>query len=256
MRKFISTSLFTFLTVAPAIAAASPAGGESAAPTGVAGALAAGTALVVAITALVRALRGDRRAKEAGEQAVEAHQLATAANARATEATRWADRLANAQSDGVVLVLSYPGTAQPCRALLEVNGWHIQHYAVTQAELDAGQLLPGPDIIADVRVADAIVVEGLDEAHMDQLAGMRDFRDRIRSGCSVVMYTGGRNYRYDLTRWGQVDQGCTMPVTTEAAVRGSLARRDATARAQGIRPGTLATARQELLAQANDTHVH
>ena len=100
MRKFISTSLFTLLTVAPAIAAASPAGGESAAPTGVAGVLAAGTALVVSITALVRALRGDRRAKEAGEQAVEAHQLDTAANARATEATRWADRLANAQSDG------------------------------------------------------------------------------------------------------------------------------------------------------------
>ena len=45
MRKFISTSLFTLLTVAPAIAAASPAGGESAAPTGVAGGLAAGTAL-------------------------------------------------------------------------------------------------------------------------------------------------------------------------------------------------------------------
>lgn len=116
MRKFISTSLFTLLTVAPAIAAASPAGGESAAPAGVAGALAA--------------------------------------------------------------------------------------------------------------------------------------------GCSVVMYTGGRNYRYDLTRWGQVDQGCTMPITTEAAVRSSLARREATARAQGVRPGTLATARQELLAQSSSLRVH
>lgn len=207
MRKFISTSLFALLTIAPAIAAASPSATGDAPASGITGILAAGTALVVSATALVRAIRGDRRATAAGEQAAAAMVSADRAAARAETAGRWADRLANAQCDGVVLVLSYPG-ARTCRGLLECNGWRIEHYQVTQAELDAGTLLPGPHLLADVAVADAIVVEGLDEA----------------------------------------DQDVTMPVTAEAAVRASLARREATARRQGVRPGGLAQARATLLA--------
>lgn len=243
MRKFVSASLFAAITAVPTLAlAAAPSGDVP--TTGIGGILAAGTALVVSVTALVRAVRGDRRAREAGEAATQAVATADQA-ARSAASVAWADRIANAQSDGVVLVLSYPG-ARSCRGLLEVNGWRIEHYTVTQAELDAGTLLPGPHLLDDVRAADAIVVEGLDETGMATLASIRPFRDAIRSGAGVVMYTGGPNRRYDLTLWGECDQGVTMPVTAEAAVRASLARREATARRQGIRPGQLAEARRAL----------
>lgn len=245
MRKFISASLFAAATLTPALALAS-SGAESV-PTGISGLIAAGTALVVAATALVQAIRGRAAVTSAAGTAARALVIARDASDRAGQAAAWADRLANAQSDGVVLVLSYPG-ARSCRALLEINGWRIEHYEVTQAELDAGQLLPGPHVLADVAVADAIVVEGLDEVGMRTLAGIRPFRDAIRSGAGVVMYTGGgANYRYELSLWGQCDQGTTTPVTTEAAVRASLARREATARIQGVRPGQLAAARAQLL---------
>lgn len=241
--------LSALVTAIPSAAMAADSAATS--PTGTAGviaAIAAGAAgLVSAVGALISAIRSNRAAAAAGQQATEATARAAAADARSAQALAWADHLANAHSDGVVLVLSYPGTVTPCRAMLEANGWRVQHYRVTQAELDAGQLLPGPHVIDDVRAADAIVIEGLDEVHMAILASMRDFRDHIRGGASVCMYTGGGPRRYDLTLWGECDQGVTTPVTTEAAVRASLARRDATTRRQGIRPGQMAAAREALL---------
>jgi hypothetical protein len=227
-------------------------------PTGVAGiivAIATGVAgLLTAGAAFISAARNGRVAKVASEQAMTATTHAAAADARAAAAetraaaaAQWADRLASAHQDGVVMLLTYPGVAKSSRELLAANGWQVLPYAVTEAELARGELLPGGErLLADVAAADAVVIEGLDETRMAQLAGVREFRDRVRAGASVCLYTGGRNYRYDLTLWGECDQGVTMPVTVEAAVRGSLARREATSRRQGIRPGQLAAAREAL----------
>lgn len=246
------------LTLIPSVAFASSSSSES---EGVLGIVAAITALVTAATALVSALRGGSRAKRADDRskraevsAAVADKKAELAESRAGAALAWADRLANAHSDGVVLVLSYPGARTSCRGLLEVNGWRIAHYPVTQAELDAGRLLPGPHVIDDVKAADAIVIEGLDEVRMATLAGVREFRDNIRSGCGVALFTAGENRRYDLALWGECDQGVTTPVTCEGAVRASLARREATARRQGIRPGKLAAVREEMLGARSEAN--
>jgi hypothetical protein len=254
---FISSMAYAADTAAPA-GAAQPVGAA-----GIIAAIAAGLAAVVtAAAALVSASRSGRAAAAATEHAATATATATvavaqsaaadaraaAAETRAAAAAQWADRLASAHQDGVVLLLTYPGVAKSSRELLTTNGWRVLAYAVTDAELARGELLPGGErLLADVAAADAVVVEGLDEAHVAQLAGMRDLRDRVRAGASVCLYTGGRNYRYDLTLWGECDQGVTMPVTVEAAVRGSLARREATSRRQGIRPGQLAAAREALI---------
>ena len=215
---------------------------------GLTGMITGATALVSSLAALGTAIRSAVRSRAAAESARKADVRATAAESRASTALEWADRQANAHRDGVVLVLSYPGATAPCRGLLEANGWRVAHYPVTQAEVDRGAFLPGPHVIDDVRAADALVIEGLDESGVAKLAGMRDFRDNIRSGASVALYTAGRNYRYDLTLWGECDQGVNVPVTAEAAVRASLARREVIARRQGIRPGQVAAARAGLIA--------
>jgi hypothetical protein len=230
--------------VVPSIAAAAPAAADSAGSTPLVTAI---TAALTAGAALVTAIRGTRKAKSAAASAASAKSAAADADARVIAALAWSERQACAHSDGVVLVLTYPG-ARTSVDLLRVNGWRVEQYTVTQTELDRGVLLPGPHLLADVAVADAIVIEGLDPVHIATLAASREFRDNIRSGASVALYTGGQNHRYDLTLWGECDQGVTTPVTTEAAVRASLARREATARRQGVRPGQLATARAELLA--------
>ncbi len=217
---------------------------------GLTGMIAGATALVSSLAALGTAIRSAGRSRAASKSARKADVRATAAEGRAKDALEWADRQANAHHDGVVLVLSYPGATAPCRGLLEANGWKVAHYPVTQAEVDRGAFLPGPHVIDDVRAADAIVVEGLDESGVAALAGMRHFRDNIRSGASVALYTAGRNYRYDLTLWGECDQGVNVPVTAEAAVRASLARREVIARRQGIRPGQVAAARATLVGGA------
>lgn len=245
-----ATIVASAVLFAPSIASAADV--AAAQPSGAAGlvtAIAAGLAgLLTAGAAMVSAARSRRAAESATATAQVATVAAASAESRSARALAWADRIANAQADGVVLVLSYPGT-RSCRGLLEANGWRIEHYEITQLELDAGVLLPGPALLDDVRVADAIVVEGLDEGRMAMLSAQRPFRDAIRSGAGVVMYTGGPNRRYDLTLWGECDQGVTMPVTAEAAVRASLARREATARRQGVRPGQLGAARAALLAE-------
>lgn len=246
MRKS-SILVATLVALIPSVALAAPEAAAAAqGSTGLAGLIAAATAAITAGAALLTSIRSARAAVRADQHAAASEARAVASEARATQAAKWADGLANAQSDGVVLVLSYPG-ARSCRALLETNGWRVERYAITQAELDAGQLLPGPHLLADVAVADAIVIEGLDPARMATLAAIRPFRDAIRSGAGVALYTGGVNHRYDLALWGECDQGTTTPVTTEAAVRASLARRLATARIQGVRPGQLAAARAQLL---------
>lgn len=242
----MNSTIALLVLLTPAVAMAAPDAAASGSP-GVSGLITAIAALIASITALIAAISGIMKSRKAQASAAGAAKKAASAEERSTQAMDWADRIANAHSDGVVLLLSYPGTVTPCRGLLEVNGWKIQHYQVTQAELDQGVLLPGPHMIEDICAADAIVVEGLDVSNMDRLAGIRLFRDNIRSGAGVALYTGGSNYRYNLTLWGECDQGVTMPVTCEAAVRASLARREATARRQGIRPGQLAAARQELL---------
>jgi len=177
-----------------------------------------------------RAIRGARKARQVEKRA--------AAGCRLGRALVWADRVANAHQDGVVLVLSYPGTRTPCRGLLEANGWGVAYYQITQAELDRGALLPGPYVVDDIRAADVIVIEGLDVPGIDRMASMRDFRDNVRSGASVVLYTGGLNYRYDLTAWSECDQATDVPVTTETAVRASVARRPTPGRTPGAGGGS------------------
>lgn len=243
-----------FAADAPPAATQGLAGIVTAVAAGIAGVITACAALFAAVrsgrvaqAATKEAAAATGQATTATAQAAAADARAAAAETRAAAAAQWADRLASAHQDGVVLLLTYPGVAKSSRELLSTNGWQVLTYAVTEAELARGELIPGGErLLSDVAVADAVVVEGLDESRMTQLAGMREFRDRVRSGASVCMYTGGRNFRYDLTLWGECDQGVTMPVTVEAAVRGSLARREATARRQGIRPGQLAAARAAL----------
>ncbi len=245
--------LISTVLQAAAAAAATPTH-ETGGLAGVAGLITGVTGLVTAVAGLLAAWRSGRRAAaataaagQATETAVAATAAAVAANERSAQAMAWADRVANAHQDGVVLVLSYPGTAAPCRGLLDANGWKIAYYRVTADELARGELLPGPHTLADVAAADAIVVEGLDVESVGKLAAMREFRDNVRSGASVVLHTGGHNYRYDLTAWGEADQAVNVPVTAEAAVRASLARREVIARRQGIRPGQVAAARASLI---------
>jgi hypothetical protein len=246
MTMLISTVLQT--------AAATPTQ-ETGGLAGVAGLITGVTGLVTAGAGLLAAWRSGRRAApataaagQATETAAAATAAAVAANNRASAAANLADKLANAHQDGVVLVLAYPFAPMPCRALLEANGWQVAYYAITRAELDRGDFLPGSHIVRDIAAADAIVIEGLDAAGASRLSAVRDLRDNVLCGTSVVLYTGGLNHRYDLTLWGDVDQATNMPVTTEAAVRASLARRAVVARRQGIRPGQVAAARAALTA--------
>jgi len=248
MRKLASLAAALSAVAVPAVAAAASAPAAPESSSTAAGIITAVAALVASSVSLVEAVRSRRKARQAAERAGAAEDRAVAAEDRAAQAMAWADRLANAQQDGVVLVLSYPGTISSCRALLEANGWRIAYYQVTAEEIARGAYLPGGQaLVEDVRAADAVVVEGLDEDGVRVLAGKRSLRDSIRSGAGVALYTGGRNYRYDLTLWGACDQGVTTPVTTEAAVRASIARRAATARIQGVRPGGLAEARRTLV---------
>lgn len=272
LATILGTAALT-LVASPVIAHAADAAAPAAQPgaagiiaaiaAGAAGLLTAGAAAIAAIRssrvaaaatqhaadATAQAAQAQTQATTASAQAQQAGVAAVAADRRAQAAMAWADKLANAQHDGVVLVLSYPDTAASCRGLLELNGWRVAYYPVTAAEVEAGQFLPGGErLLADVSSADAIVIEGLPEAGVAQLAATRDLRDRVRSGASVVLATGSRNFRYDLTPWGEVACATNMPVTTESAVRASLARREVVARSQGIRPGTLAAAREALLA--------
>ncbi len=241
-------------TVLQTAAAATPTQ-ETGGLAGIAGLITGVTGLITAGAGLLAAWRSGRRAAaataaagQATETAAAATAAAVAANDRAAQAAALVDRLANAHQDGVVLVLAYPGAPMPCRPLLEANGWRVAYYAITRAELDRGDFLPGPHIISDIASADAIVIEGLDAAGVSRLSAVRDLRDNVRSGASIVLFTGGSNHRYDLQEWGEVDQATNMVVTTEAAVRASLARRAVVARRQGIRPGQVAAARAALTA--------
>jgi len=243
----LTTSLFLAI---PSVAAAAPAAAADTAATSL---ITAVTAALTAGAALVTAWRGARRARAAANTAADAVISSLGANERAAAALAWSERQACAHSDGVVLVLTYPGCKRSAVELLRVNGWRVMQYCITRDELERGTLLPGPHLITDVTTADAIVVEGLDPANVAKLAAVREFRDNIRAGAGVSLYTGGENHRYDLAAWGECDQGVTTPVTTEAAVRASLARREATVRRQGIRPGQLAAARQALIGSHRDS---
>lgn len=150
----------------------------------------------------------------------------------------------DAHNRGVVLVLTFSGCKKSSIPLLELNEWKICEYTVMESE---GVLPQSARFTADLQTADVVVVQGADAAQVSRLACARAFRDELRSGAGVVLYTPGPSVRYDLSEWGDGDQGVTVPATVEAAVRATIARRRAIAARQGIRPGALADARKALI---------
>lgn len=150
----------------------------------------------------------------------------------------------DAHNRGVVLVLTFPSCKKSAIPLLKLNEWKICEYSVMESE---GVLPQSPRFAADLQTADVVVIQGADAAQVSRLAVTRAFRDELRSGAGVVLYTPGPQVRYDLSEWGDGDQGVTVPATVEAAVRATIARRRAIASQQGLRPGTLADARKELV---------
>lgn len=254
MRTYTAVIVLVVLAV-PSVTFAAPAASQATeTTTGPAAVLIAVAGLVTALAAAIKSLRSDRKATAAAQSATVSEQRATvaetravAAEDRAAKALAWADRHANAARDGVVCLITYPGTATPCRRVLEVRGWTVRVCEVRQEELDAGVLLPGSTIRGDIATADAVVIEGLSVEGVATLVKDREFTDSVRSGASIVLSTGGDNHRYDLRPWGIFAVATNTALTTEAAVVASLARRADIALLQGVRPGRLEDARQKLL---------
>ena len=163
---------------------------------------------------------------------------------RTVTALQSAVELHDAQSRGVVLVVTYPGHPRDAIPLLRQAGWTVAPYAVAAGEGDL------PDTIqlrADLAAADVVLLQGQDAAGNSRLAGLRWFRDALGPGAAVVMYTpDSRSVFYDQRLWADGDQSVTVPATAEAAVRSAVARRRHIQALQGVRPGGLAAARAAL----------
>lgn len=149
----------------------------------------------------------------------------------------------DAHNQGVVLVVTFPACRKSAIPLLELNEWRICEYTILDGE---GVLPQSARFAADLQTADVVVIQGADAAQVSQIARTRAFRDELRAGAGVVLYTPGPQVRYELGEWGDGDQGVTVPATVEAAVRATIARRRAIAARQGVRPGRLEEARTAL----------
>lgn len=151
--------------------------------------------------------------------------------------------LHDAQSRGVVLVVTYPDHPRSAIPLLRQTGWTVCGYAVAVGE----DLPDSAQFRADLACADVVLLQGASPEQNAHVAKLRWFRDGLASGAGVVMYVPTTTTRYDQGLWGDGDQSSTTPATTEAAVRATVARRRQIAALQGVRPGGLAAARQQLV---------
>lgn len=165
------------------------------------------------------------------------------AMSRTVTALQSAVELHDAQSRGVVLVVSYPGHPRSAIPLLRQAGWTVCPYEVQAGE---GDLPDAGQFWADLAVADVILLQGQDAAGNARLAADQRFRRALGSGAGVVSFTPSHMVRYDQGVWGDGDQSVTTTATAEAAVRSTVARRRAIAALQGVRPGGLAAARAAL----------
>lgn len=148
----------------------------------------------------------------------------------------------DAQNRAVVLVLTYPKSGLSAVPLMRVWGWQIAEYTMQD-----GELLPDTDQFrADLRAADAVVLQGTTVADNAAIMRRRDFRDVLGGGVGVISVVPDQGTRYDQSLFGMGDQSTTTPPTTEAAVRASIARSWAYKTLQGVRPGGLGAAKAAL----------
>lgn len=149
----------------------------------------------------------------------------------------------DAQNRAVVLVLTYPRLGLSAVPLMRVWGWQIAEYTMQD-----GEILPDTDQFrADLKAADAVVLQGTTATDNAAIMRRRDFRDVLGGGVGVISVVPDQGTRYDQSLFGMGDQSTTTPPTTEAAVRASIARSWAYKTLQGVRPGGLADARKALV---------
>lgn len=163
---------------------------------------------------------------------------------RTITALERAVELHDAQSRGVVLVVTYPGHPRSAVPLLRQAGWTVCPYDVGAAD---GDLPDTPAFRADLAAADIVLLQGSGAERAARVAGLRWFRDGLAPGAGVVLFAPSHLVRYDQALWGDGDQSVTTPATAEAAVRATVARRRQIAALQGVRPGGLAAARAQLV---------
>lgn len=163
---------------------------------------------------------------------------------RTITALERAVELHDAQSRGVVLVVSYPGHPRSAVPLLRQAGWTVAPYAISASD---GDLPDTPQFRADAAAADVVLLQGPSVEQADRVAGLRWFRDGLASGAGVILFSPSHLVRYRQELWGDGDQSVTTPATAEAAVRATVARRRQIAALQGVRPGGLAAARARLV---------
>lgn len=148
----------------------------------------------------------------------------------------------DAQNRAVVLVLTYPKSGLSAVPLMRVWGWQIAEYTMQE-----GEVLPDTDQFrADLRAADAVVLQGTTVTDNAAIMRRRDFRDVLGGGVGVISVVPDQGTRYDQSLFGMGDQSTTTPPTTEAAVRASIARSWAYKTLQGVRPGGLGAAKAAL----------
>jgi len=166
---------------------------------------------------------------------------------RTVAALAAAVELHDAQSRGVVLVLTYPTDPalrfRSAVPLLRQAGWTVAPYSVSAGE---GLIPDTAQLRADLAVADVVLLQGQTAGANAELAALRWFRDLVGPGAAVVSYAPSHLVRYDQGAWDDGDQSVTTPATAEAAVRSAVARRRHIQALQGVRPGGLAAARAAL----------
>jgi len=206
--------------------------------------------ILVALGGLVTAIASMRKAKEAEATAAEATASAAESKAEAKDAQRRADaveaafRHFDAHNQAVVLVLTFPKAGLSAVPLMTVWGWRVAEYVMQD-----GEILPDTaEFRADLRAADAVVLQGTTVAENAAIMRRRDFRDVLGGGVGVVSVVPDAGTRYDQSLFGLGDQSTTTPPTTEAAVRASIARSAMYKKLQGVRPGGIAAAKAELAA--------
>jgi hypothetical protein len=198
-------------------------------------------AIITSLGGLIAAIASMRKAKEAAADAAKSKMEATEAQRRA-EAAEAAFRHFDAHNQAVVLVLTYPRSGLSAVPLMRVWGWRIAEYTMQE-----GELLPDTDEFrADLRAADAVVLQGTTVAENAAIMRRRDFRDVLGGGVGVVSVVPDAGTRYDQSLFGLGDQSTTTPPTTEAAVRASIARAAKYRALQGVRPGGIAAAKAAL----------
>ena len=202
-------------------------------------------AIITSIGGLIAAIASMRKAKEAEKVADAAQTTALEAERRATAGQK-AFEFFNAQNDGVVLVLTYPGHPPEMDAVpwLKTNGWKVRHMGPLDFQGDLP--LASPKFIADVEAADVVLLQGSTPEVNARIAAVPWFRECLQPGAGVVSLVPDERTRYNLKLWRAGDQGVTAIGTAEIAVRSIVARRAGMAFHHGVAAGGLAAAKAAL----------